>query len=75
MKYILLSFVFLLVACSNDPWTKQEKSNFKSSCREEGGSKKYCNCLLENTMSKYPRYEESKNCSFEEMVELSKDCK
>lgn len=75
MKFLLYCFVFFLIACSNDPWTRDEKSEFKTACREEGGSKKYCKCLMKNTMSEYPRYEEAKNTSFEEMVELAKECK
>lgn len=71
--YILTS-VFML-SCSEESWTDDQKAEFILGCNDEGGKTKYCECFMNNTMEKYPRYEESLEMSFEEAVELSKDCK
>lgn len=63
-----------MVGCTSDPWSDEEKSIFIHSCNDEGGSEDYCSCFMEKMMKEYPRYEESHNISFEEAVELSKDC-
>ena len=51
-----------------------EQSEFLNACKEEGGSSKYCDCYRDNTMEKFPRYEEASNISFEEAVEIAKEC-
>lgn len=61
-------------SCAEDTWTDDEQKTFSMQCQAEGGAKPYCKCFLENTMEKYPRYQESLDISFEEAVELSKDC-
>lgn len=76
MRFSLgLLMILFLCACNDDPWTSHEKDLFMNECKDEGGSGKYCACFLEKTMTKYPRYEESLNMSFEEAVELSNQCK
>lgn len=64
-----------LYSCQEDSWSDEEKSIFVHHCQDEGGSEDYCECYMKKTMEEYPRYEESHNISFEEAVELSKDCK
>lgn len=75
MKYrlLIISIVFLC-SCASDPWSKQEQQEFLQACKDEGAKKKYCKCFMEVMMEKYPRYEESKNISFEESYELSLGC-
>ena len=62
-------------SCRHDSWSDQEKDDFVDTCIDEGGTKKYCKCFLKKNMEKYPRYEDSNEISFEEAVELSKECK
>lgn len=76
MKYIIVIFIAVFfVSCSVDSWTKEEKINFVQSCREEGGSKSYCECYMENVMTDYPIAEDAEDIDFEIKIELSKDCK
>lgn len=76
MKYSMLIFIAVMItSCVEDSWSSDEQKTFSMQCQAEGGSKKYCNCFLENTMEEFPRYEESLDIKFEEAVELSKDCK
>lgn len=74
-KIIYISAFILTTACSNSPWTKQEKKQFINACMNEGGSKSYCNCYMENVMSEYPIKEDANNMDFESKIEFSKDCK
>ncbi|MCB9223932.1 MAG: hypothetical protein R2780_07020 [Crocinitomicaceae bacterium] len=74
-KLFYISFLVLLSSCGGDPWSNNEKSEFINGCIDEGGKRRYCDCFMKNTMEKYPRYEDSHDISFEEAVELSKDCK
>jgi len=68
---LILSFNF---SCSNQPWTKEEKKEHISKCREEGGTKQYCECFIEILMEKYPIASDVDKLDFETKVELSKDC-
>ncbi|UKN02549.1 hypothetical protein K6119_03340 [Paracrocinitomix mangrovi] len=75
MRYSIgLLLILFLFSCNNDPWSSNEKDKFMTECKNEGAKGSYCACLLEKTMAKYPRYEESLDISFEEAVELSKEC-
>jgi hypothetical protein len=65
----------MIVGCQDDNWAKDEKKQFVQSCREEGGSKDYCECFMENVMENYPISSDADNLDFETKIELSKDCK
>jgi hypothetical protein len=76
MKYLIIVFIAVFfVSCSNDRWTKNEKFFFIQSCREEGGSKDYCDCYMKNIMANFPIAEDANDIDFEIKIELSKDCK
>ncbi len=68
---LILLFSF---SCSNQSWTKDEKNENIFKCREEGGSKKYCECFIEVLMEKYPIAADVEKLDFETKVELSKGC-
>jgi hypothetical protein len=75
MKNIInILFLVFLTACSNSPWTKTEKTEFIDACMNEGGSKSYCKCYMENVMQQYPIKEDANQLDFETKIELSKDC-
>lgn len=74
-KIVYISVLVLITACSNSPWTKQEKKQFINACVNEGGSKSYCKCYMENVMKEYPIKEDANSIDFETKIELSKDCK
>ena len=63
-----------IVSCAEDSWTKDEQKAFIQSCREEGGSKNYCECYMENIMTDFPIAEDAETIDFEVKIELSKDC-
>lgn len=63
-----------LLSCNSDPWTGKQKTAFLESCEEEGGTPGYCDCFLDGTMERYPKYEDALGMSFEEAVEISLDC-
>lgn len=76
MRQLSLIFIlFLFVSCSQDNWTKDEQKAFTQICREEGGSKDYCDCFMQNVMQDYPIAEDADEIDFETKIELSKDCK
>jgi hypothetical protein len=76
MNYRFIGIYFLMLSsCATDPWTEDEKAEFILGCENEGAERKYCECFMKNVMEKFPRYEDSYDISFEEAVELSKDCK
>lgn len=77
MKYFAILFVMMigaLSACNNKRWSKTERDQFLGVCFEEGGSKDYCHCYLEKLMNHSPIAEEVEQISFEERVEIAKDC-
>ena len=74
MKLIRILPVIFLVSCSVETWTKKEQNEFLDGCIKEGGTNFYCRCFMESTMENFPRYKDSKKISFEEAVELSKNC-
>jgi hypothetical protein len=71
----LILCLVLLVGCAKNPWSRQEQKQFLTGCLNEGGSKSYCNCYLQNVMDKYPIKEDADHIDFETKIELSKDCK
>jgi hypothetical protein len=73
-KIVFISIFILLVSCSTTPWSKTEKSEFINACMNEGGSKSYCKCYMENVMQEYPIKEDANQLDFETKIELSKDC-
>ncbi len=75
MKFLILILMALMVvSCSEKSWAKEEQNGFIQSCREEGGSKAYCECYMENVMTDFPIAEDAENIDFEIKIELSKDC-
>ncbi len=73
----IIGFIFILislVSCSDSNWIKSDINSFVQGCREEGGSKDYCECYMESVMSEYPNYEDSQVIDFEDKIELSKNC-
>ncbi|MFT4600672.1 MAG: hypothetical protein ACI857_000848 [Arenicella sp.] len=75
MKFICIIAVLLFVSCSADPWSREEKTEFKNECLDSGADNSYCNCYQEKAMKEYPNYEAMDAISFEEAVELSINCK
>lgn len=76
-KCISFSFVlivFILMGCGSQGWNSNDQNAIIKRCKAEGGSRKYCNCYLENAMKKYNSAEELDQISFEEAVELSLNC-
>ena len=63
------------MSCAESPWTDDEQNKFKSECMVEGGATSYCKCYMTQVMAKYPVYSDTDYMSFEEAVELSKNCK
>ena len=77
MKYFGTFYVMLLMtcsACNSENWSKEDRNEFLSTCFDEGGSKEYCNCFLKTMMDYSPIAEEATQISFEQKVELAKDC-
>ena len=75
MKYSYLIIIsFLILSCSDGTWTSEESNTFINGCINEGGSKAYCECYLENVMEEYPIAEDSEKMDFETKIELSKMC-
>ncbi|MGV6860166.1 MAG: hypothetical protein ACWA41_00250 [Putridiphycobacter sp.] len=73
-KELFLISILFLIGCSSQPWSADEQTDFVQACREEGGSKSYCNCYMDKLMEEYPIYEDIKSIDFETKIELSKDC-
>jgi len=74
-KELLFLGAFLLAtACSEREWSKEEKDKIYDRCREEGGSRSYCNCYLQNAMEKFHDPEELEEIDFETAFELSLNC-
>jgi len=75
MKYLYsLVLVISFLSCSNDNWSTDEKNIFLTGCINEGGSKVYCECYLENVMQYSPIAEDANALDYETKIELSKDC-
>lgn len=76
MRLIILSSVltYFVQSCSSSAWTSEEKDEFISGCKNEGGNSGYCDCFMEMVMAKFPNYVDSKKMDFETAVELSKSC-
>lgn len=60
--------------CSDQPWSKEERVEFMRLCRDEGGTKDYCQCYLEVCMEHYPVHQDIQDVTFEEAVELAENC-
>lgn len=73
-KGLILILSTILLSCSHSNWTKDEQTKFVQECREEGGSKNYCECFMENVMENYHIAEDANTIDFETKIELSKDC-
>lgn len=69
------SLVFGVTSCTTGDWSKEEKDKLVDRCRNEGGSRSYCNCYLNAAIKAYPNPEDMEELSFEEAVELSIQCK
>ena len=61
-NFILFAILLLFNACS-DGWDSESQELFHQSCMEdaltwapnEGKAREYCDCVLERTMTKYPK--------------------
>lgn len=73
-KNLTIILAVLLLSCSHNNWTNEEQNKFVHECREEGGTKSYCDCFMENVMDKYHIAEDANNIDFETKIELSKNC-
>lgn len=71
---LLLGVFAISVGCSDGAWPETDQEKFKNECKDEGGSKSYCSCFLENVMNKYPNVSDVDKMEFEMAVELAKDC-
>jgi hypothetical protein len=87
MKQIILIALLgsLTLACSQKKkalkWPQQEIKAFRESCFEnakngigEEGALKYCECMLEKIMKKYPDVYDAEKITMGETMELAKDC-
>lgn len=75
VNLLILCFVFMFTGCAEENWSEQDQNEFVEACEEEGGKKSYCKCFMKNAMDRFPISDDADNMSFEEAVELSKDCK
>jgi hypothetical protein len=62
------------MACSDSNWSKQDKDTVYERCRQEGGSRSYCNCYLKNAMEKFENPAAMEDIDFETAFELSLNC-
>lgn len=73
--FAVISLLFFLGSCSEDPWTEEEKIHFIKDCMAEADDSNYCNCFMNRVMERYPQSEDAEKISFEETVEIATDCK
>lgn len=84
-QIILISFLSLLaIACQNKKaikWPQEEIKAFKESCIEnaKGGigeekAVKYCDCMLEKVMKKYPDINDAEKMTMGETMEMARGC-
>jgi hypothetical protein len=74
-KCFIIIPLFALISCGSEPWSKEERTEFKNNCLDSGADNNYCICYQEKAMAAHPNYDEMKDISFEEAVELSIDCR
>lgn len=73
-RFFALACLLVFAACSQDPWSEEEKQEKFDECMEESDSKSYCDCYVGKLMEKYPLAENADKISFEEAVEIGKTC-
>ena len=90
MKHIvfIVSLTGLLTSCGEekktDPsrrWASEDQEEFRKSCFEnaktgigEAKARKYCDCMLEKVMKRYPDVNDTEKMTMGETVELAKEC-
>ncbi len=77
MKYFGIFCVILLsicLSCKSNNWSKTNQNEFLRICFDEGGSKDYCNCFLNEMMNYCPIADEVEQIDFETRVEISENC-
>ena len=72
---VLSAIAVFLHGCSTGEWSHDQKSTILGDCRAEGGTKKYCNCFLENIISQFPDPNEFEKIDFESAVKIAEECK
>ena len=87
MKHLVL-VVILFTACSQDKkpdpgvrWDMKDQNDFIENCVEnaktgigEAKARKYCDCMLEKVMKRYPDVNDTEEMTMGETVELAKEC-
>jgi len=80
-KMALFLLAAALVSCSR-PWTEKDKSEFVSGCLSaavrgmgEDSAKRYCRCLVEKVVAKYPNANDAKYIKYDSTVKvLAQEC-
>ena len=80
--YLLLSLVF--ISCAKGPkksWPEKDRADFMESCIANAKSgigeekaKKYCACMLEKIMVRYPDIKDAEDIKMGETIELAQQC-
>lgn len=90
MKQLVIVFLLVVLAtgCNEQKktepgkrWALKDQEDFRQSCVENAKSgigeekaKKYCECMLEKVMKKYPDVNDTEKMTMGETVELAKEC-
>jgi hypothetical protein len=69
-----LFIALFMLSCSSGEWSSKEKRNLVQQCRDEGGSREYCNCYLDRVLEEFPNPKKFKEIDFESAVNLAKQC-
>jgi hypothetical protein len=84
MKYSLVFLIMSATICScNRKWSEEDKTQFVGGCISKAApdfgdslAKKYCFCLLDKVMKKYPNANDVGYIKYDTAVaRLSRDCK
>ena len=73
-RILIFTLLAITSACAEKEWSKSEKDKVYDQCRQEGGSRSYCNCYLNNVMEKFHDPDELEEVDFETAYELSLNC-
>lgn len=89
MKKILFAFAIsaALVSCSSGggskkaTWSDADKTSFSTECVNGAsaamgadGAQKYCDCMLQKLMDKYPKAEDVGAVNMDEMSAMAQEC-
>lgn len=76
----LLVMTIMMISCKGGGWSKAEKDAFVDNCvpgaseNPEIDAEKYCNCMLDKVMEKYPKAEDADKVTMEEMFDMAQGC-